>query len=76
MHAAMAIGAAVLVVLALFLFRRRETGYDVDQFERARSLTSEWARRAGGPTPTESGAQEGSPVDAAAVKRDDPPAAT
>ncbi|MDQ1725775.1 MAG: hypothetical protein QOG52_2803 [Frankiaceae bacterium] len=44
MYAAIAIGVVVLVGAAL-LFRRRDTGYKVDEFARARSLTTEWARR-------------------------------
>ncbi|MCU1675405.1 MAG: hypothetical protein JWM93_163 [Frankiales bacterium] len=44
MYAAIAIGVVVLLGAA-FLFRRRDTGYKVDEFARARSLTTEWARR-------------------------------
>jgi hypothetical protein len=56
MNAAMAVGALVVVLIAaVALFRRRDTGYDVDKFERARSLTTEWARRAEGPAPSEAG---------------------
>ena len=43
--AAIAIVVVVVIVLA-FAFRRRDTGYKVDEFARARSLTTEWARRA------------------------------
>ena len=46
MYQAVAVGALVLIV-AVLLFRRRETGYKVDEFARARSLTTEWARRSG-----------------------------
>jgi hypothetical protein len=45
MWAPIAIGAAIVIALAFF-FRRRDTGYKVDEFARARSLTTEWARRA------------------------------
>ena len=46
MQSAVAVGIAVVVVLVLaFAFRRRDTGYKVDEFARARSLTTEWARR-------------------------------
>ena len=47
MYAAVAVGALVLIA-AVLLFRRRDTGYKVDEFARARSLTTEWARRSGG----------------------------
>ena len=46
-YAAVAVGALVLIA-AVVLFLRRDTGYKVDEFARARSLTTEWARRSGG----------------------------
>jgi hypothetical protein len=46
MYAAVAVGALVLIA-AVVLFARRDSGYKVDEFARARSLTTEWARRAG-----------------------------
>lgn len=64
MHTALAVGAVVAVlILAAVLFRRRDTGYEVDKFERARSLTTEWARRAeGAPTAPPMAADEKDPV--------------
>ena len=58
MYQAVAVGALVLIA-AVLLFRRRDTGYKVDEFARARSLTTEWARRSGSlsdnpPKPSES----------------------
>jgi len=59
MHAALAVGAVVAVlILAALVFRRRDTGYEVDKFERARSLTTEWARRAEGPPAAAPDAQD------------------
>ena len=46
-YAAVVVGAVVLIA-AVVLFMRRDTGYKVDEFARARSLTTEWARRSGG----------------------------
>ena len=46
MIAAVVVVTAALAVAAFF-FLRRDTGYKVDEFARARSLTTEWARSAG-----------------------------
>ena len=60
MYQAVAVGVLVLIA-AMLLFRRRDTGYKVDEFARARSLTTEWARRSGSlsdtkPQPSEAAA--------------------
>jgi hypothetical protein len=69
-HAAIAvIAVVVVVVLAAALFRRRDTGYDVDKFERARSLTTEWARR----SEPMRGAPDGADVAGAAPRDGDRP---
>ncbi len=70
MHAAMTAGAVVVVLLiaGVLFFRRRDTGYEVDSFERARSLTTGWARRAEGAPPAAPGAS-----DVAGTRRDGEP---
>lgn len=37
--------AVLAVAAALIALRRRDTGYAVDEFAKARSLTTEWARK-------------------------------
>jgi hypothetical protein len=62
MWALIAVGAVVVIALAFF-FRRRDSGYKVDEFARARSLTTEWARRAEQQPPSEMPRSSGSVAD-------------